>query len=419
MHVTTCVAKFVEGSSAHRNIFAVNGHPQGARYGGDPYQRSGRDLRLDLFRGLSLIFIFVDHVPDNVLSYLTLQSFSFCDAAEVFIFISGYAAAIVYGKALQRRGSIIATAQIYRRVWQLYVAHIFLFVIFAALVFYATLNVQHQDYNEDLGIDNFVDEPNIAIVKTLLLQYQPKYLDILPLYVVLLGIFPLVLLLLRRHLALPVMVSAVIYLLTLHFGWQPHSYPDDEAWYFNPLAWQFLFVIGATAGYAPYSRQVLTMPSAWLAKLAIGITVAVAIIHISWTIHGAYEAFPGLLLQELSPLVDDKANLAPLRLASFLALAVTAGYLVRRNNRLLYTPVARLIIRCGQHSLQVFCLGVLLAVLGEILLTSVRDDIAMQLAISLAGIVLMVAIGGLLTWYKEGNAMRSDAVFAADTNAAR
>jgi len=75
------------------------------------------------------------------------------------------------------------------------------------------------------------------------------------------------------------MVSGVIYLLTLHFGWQPHSYPDDEAWYFNPLAWQFLFVIGATAGYAPYSRQVLTMPSAWLAKLAIGITVAVAIIH--------------------------------------------------------------------------------------------------------------------------------------------
>ncbi len=138
---------FAVVSHAHRNIFAVNGHPQGARYGGDPHQRSGRDLRLDLFRGLSLIFIFVDHVPDNVLSYLTLQSFSFCDAAEVFIFISGYAAAIVYGKALQRRGSVIATAQIYRRVWQLYVAHIFLFVIFAALVFYATLNVQHQDYN--------------------------------------------------------------------------------------------------------------------------------------------------------------------------------------------------------------------------------------------------------------------------------
>src|SRR5262245_52740821 len=337
---------------AHRNIFAVNGHPQGARYGGDPHQRSRRDLRLDLFRGLALLFIFIDHVPDNVLSYLTLQSFSFCDAAEVFIFISGFAAATVYGKAFQRRGSIVATAQIYRRVWQLYVAHIFLFVLFAAVVCYATMSVGTENYSEDFGIDNFVEEPNLAIIKTLLLQYQPQYLDILPLYVVLLGVFPLMLLLLERHLVLALAVSGTIYLLTLYFGWHPKSYPDNDAWFFNPLAWQFLFVIGATAGYAPYSRQVLTIPSALLAKLAIGITVAVAIIHISWTIHGAYEAFPGLLLQELSPLIDDKANLAPLRLASFLALAVTAGHLVRRNNRLLHTPVARLIIRCGPHSLQ-------------------------------------------------------------------
>src|SRR5262249_2400979 len=125
---------------------------------------------------------------------------------------------------------------------------------------------------------------------------------------------------------------------------------------------------------------------------------------------------PGLLLQSLLPLVD-KANLAPIRLVSFLALAITAGHLMRRDNRLLHTPVARLIIRCGQHSLQVFCLGVLLAVLGEILLTSVRDDIVMQIAISVAGIVLMIAISGLLTWYKEGTAMRSDAVIAAETNA--
>src|SRR5205809_2519394 len=384
-------------------------------YGAAPEQRTGRDLRLDLFRGLSLLFIFIDHIPNNVLSYMTLHSIAFSDAAEVFVFISGFAAATVYGKALERQGPIAAAGHIYRRVWQLYVAHIFTFVLFAATICYATLAVQNQTYSEDFGIDNFIDEPQVAIIKALLLQYQPQFLDILPIYMIFLGIFPVVLLLLRRSLLLPLIVSAVIYLLTLHFGWQPHSYPDDEAWYFNPLAWQFLFVIGATAGYAPYSRQVLTMPSAWLAKLAIGITVAVAIIHISWTIHGAYEAFPGLLLQELSPLVDDKANLAPLRLASFLVLAVTAGHLVRRNNRLLHTPVARLIIRCGQHSLQVFCLGVLLAVLGEILLTSVRDDIAMQLAISLAGIVLMVAIGGLLAWYKEGNAMRSDAVIAADT----
>src|SRR5437899_9311539 len=284
-----------------------------ARYGGadaDPNQHSRRDLRLDLFRGLSLVFIFIDHIPNNVLSYMTLHSIAFSDAAEVFVFISGYAAATVYGKALERQGPIAAAGHIYRRVWQLYVAHIFTFVLFAATICYATLAVQNQTYSEDFGIDNFIDEPQVAIIKALLLQYQPQFLDILPIYMIFLGIFPVVLLLLRRSLLLPLSVSAAIYLLTWRFGWQPHSYPDDESWYFNPSAWQFLFVIGPTSRYAPYSRQVLTMPSAWLAKLAIGITVAVAIIHISWTIHVAYEAFPALLFQELSPYVEDKSNLA-------------------------------------------------------------------------------------------------------------
>ena len=112
-------------------------HPQASRYGNahaDLNQQTGRDVRLDLFRGLSLFFIFIDHIPNNVLSYVTLRSIGFSDAAEVFVFISGYAAATVYGKALRRQGSIFATAQIYRRVWQLYIAHIFTFVVFVAIM---------------------------------------------------------------------------------------------------------------------------------------------------------------------------------------------------------------------------------------------------------------------------------------------
>src|SRR5207253_1541708 len=104
----------------------------------------------------------------------------------------GYTAAIFYGRALQRQGWLIATAQIYRRVWQLYVAHILIFMIFAAEVSYATLKVHNQTYSGDLGLDTFLDQPHVAVVKTVLLQYQPELLDILPLYVVLLGVFPLV-----------------------------------------------------------------------------------------------------------------------------------------------------------------------------------------------------------------------------------
>jgi hypothetical protein len=159
----------------------------------------------------------------------------------------------------------------------------------------------------------------------------------------------------------------------------------------------------------------LPVQSRWLPKFAIVITVAVAVVNLSWTIHGAYDAFPGLLLQELSPFVD-KANLAPLRLVSFFALAVTAVHFVGRNNRLLRCRMAQLIVRCGQHSLQVFCLGILLSVLGQILLTSLRDDIAMKLAISLGGIALMTGLAGLLTWYKANDSMHSDAAIAASTN---
>jgi hypothetical protein len=403
------------------SVMSERKSPQ-ACYGGvpaDASQQSGRDLRLDLFRGLALLFIFIDHIPDNVLSYVTLHSVAFSDAAEVFVFISGYAAAMVYGKALHRQGCMAAAGRIYRRVSQLYAAHILTFAVLAAGVCYATLRVHDQNYTEDFGIDNFVDEPQAAIIKLLLLQYQPQFLDILPIYMIFLGVLPLLLLLLRSWLPLPLLISGALYLLTWRFGWQPHSYPDDDGWFFNPLAWQFLFVIGATAGYAPYSRQSLPINSAWLGKLSVGIAIAIGIISVSWTIHSAYEAFPALLQRELSPLVEDKADLAPLRLISFLALAIASAHIVPRDSRLLRGPVAQWIIRCGQHSLQIFCLGILLSVFGYIVLTSVRADIPMQLAIDFGGILLMVAVAALLTWSKASGRRSAAAVAASTTSAAR
>ena len=95
-----------------------------------------RDLRLDFFRGLALFCIFIDHLPNNILSEFTLQSVMFSDAAEVFILISGYTAGLVYGRAVERQGFVIAGVRIYHRVWQLYVAHVFLFMMFIAMVAY-------------------------------------------------------------------------------------------------------------------------------------------------------------------------------------------------------------------------------------------------------------------------------------------
>src|SRR6202140_3532740 len=101
-----------------------------------PYLAPGRDLRLDFFRGLALWFIFLDHIPNNIVSWITIRNYGFSDATEIFIFISGYTAAFVYGKAMHDRGFIVASARILRRAWQIYVAHIFLFAIYLAEISY-------------------------------------------------------------------------------------------------------------------------------------------------------------------------------------------------------------------------------------------------------------------------------------------
>jgi len=103
---------------------------------------TARDVRLDFFRGVALFLIFVDHIPGNVLSHFTVQSIGFSDAAEIFIFVSGYTAALVYGRAMLKQGGVIASVKVFHRVWQLYVAHIFIFLIFTALVSYNALTFQ-------------------------------------------------------------------------------------------------------------------------------------------------------------------------------------------------------------------------------------------------------------------------------------
>ena len=107
-----------------------------------PVIASGRDIRLDLFRGLALWFIFLDHIPDNVVSWITVRNWGFSDATEIFVFISGYTAAFVYGKAMRERGFVVAGARILRRAWQIYVAHIFLFAIYMAEISYVATSFE-------------------------------------------------------------------------------------------------------------------------------------------------------------------------------------------------------------------------------------------------------------------------------------
>src|SRR5499433_2095814 len=157
-----------------------------------------RDLRLDLFRGIGLWAIFLDHIPFNVVSWITIRNYGFSDAAEMFVFISGYTAAFVYGRAMRERGFVISGARILKRAWQIYVAHIFLFAIYMAEISYVATSFENPLYAEEMNILDFLKQPDQTIIQALLLKFKPANMDVLPLYIVLLIFFPPVLWLLQR-----------------------------------------------------------------------------------------------------------------------------------------------------------------------------------------------------------------------------
>src|SRR3954451_7454455 len=209
---------------------------------------ANRDLRVDFFRGLALWWIFVDHIPGNWIAQFSLRNFALCDSTEVFVLLAGYAAGLAYGRSMDRYGWLFAGADVLRRAWVLYIAHIFLFVVFSTQVSYSATALDRSDYLEEIHVDALADAPYRAMLEALLLSYQPAYLNILPMYIVLLGSFAFVLPLLRMP-ALLLGLSGAAYIAVRSTGYNLPSW-TGEGWYFNPIAWQFLFMIGAVLSYA-------------------------------------------------------------------------------------------------------------------------------------------------------------------------
>ena len=145
-----------------------------------------RDLRVDFFRGLALWWIYTDHIPGDVLGDFSLRNFAMCDATEVFVLLAGYGAGLSYGNGLGRNGYISTAADVMKRAWTLYIAHIFLFVLFTAQVTYSATALNRLNYLEETRLDVLGDDPYRSMLEALLLRFQPSLLNILPLYVVLL-----------------------------------------------------------------------------------------------------------------------------------------------------------------------------------------------------------------------------------------
>jgi hypothetical protein len=356
------------------------------------------DLRLCLLLGIAAWFLFVDHVPHNAVGMLTLRNFGFSGATDLFVFVGGYTAAILYGKMMLERGFIVAATRVFKRLWQLYAAYVVLFVIYIDLIGYVARKAAAPEIIGEFNVTGIVDHTIRTLIYGLLLQAKPLNLDVLQLFIVLMAFFPFVLFALMRRPNLTITASAVLYVVARHLDWNLSAYPDGR-WYFNPFCWQLLFVLGA---WLALSGAKTMRAIHALQKLSILRTAALLYLLFALIVTLAGK-FPQLAAMIPVPVLDtflpnDKENIAPYRVLHFLALAFLISYLMPRDWRGFQSSALQPLMKCGQEWLPVFCAGVFLSFAGHFILITGPDSIAMQVLVSIAGMAAMTGVAYYVSW---------------------
>jgi hypothetical protein len=370
----------------------------------------GRDYRLDLLRGLAVWAIFLDHTPNNSVNWITQRNYGFSDAADLFVFISGYTASFVYARTLLERGFVVAGTRLIKHAWQIYVAHVLLFVIYITEIWYLAQRYNDSNLENEFNVAIFMHFPAETLYQGLILSFKPVNMDVLPLFIVLMLVFPPVLWALLRRPNLTLAASFLLYLAARHFSWNLPAYPIGS-WYFNPLCWQLLFILGGwfalggsiESGPLIQSRVLLILGSAYLV-FALIMTMAGRFPELAHTM-------PAWLVEAFNP--NDKTNLAPYRLIHFIILAFFITRFMPRDWPGLQWLAFRPAIKCGQRSLEVFCFGVFLAALAHVALVESSNYIWMQILVSVVGIALMTALAYYRSWSKDVD--RSHAKASAST----
>jgi hypothetical protein len=357
-----------------------------------------RELRLDLFRGLALWLIYIDHVSPDLLTWFTIRNYGFSDAAEIFIFISGFTAALVYGRATFEKGFVIGTARIARRVWQIYTAHLLLFMVLMAEIAFVTAWSGKQFYIHEMVAEDFFRQPGADMIQALFLRFRPLNMDVLPLYVVLMCGLPVVLLLAKWKHDLPLVLSVALYIVANRLDLHLSTYPDGF-WSFNPFGWQLLFVFGAWCALGGARRLQPIVASPITFWVSVAYLCAAFSLTMTWYFPQLEVFVPGWLSYWIYPI--DKTDFDILRFAHFLALAVVALRFVPANWAGLRSAWAQPLILCGQYSLQIFALGVALSFAGYALLTELDAGVALHFIVGAAGIFILYGVARVFTWYKS------------------
>lgn len=367
---------------------------------------AGRDYRLDLLRGFANWAIYLDHIPNNAVNWLTQRNYGFSDAADLFVFISGYTASFVYARIMLERGFIVGGTRLTKRAWQIYVAHVFLFVIYIAEIGYLAHRYHDPNLENEFNVAGFMHDPARTLIEGLILAFKPVNMDVLPLYILLMVVFPPVLWAMLRRPNITLAGSFLLYLAARHFDWNLAAYPTGT-WYFNPFCWQLLFVFGGwfALGGAVESQRIIRSR----ALLVVG--GAYLVFALVMTMAGRFpelaHMMPSWLYDAFNP--NDKTNLAPYRILHFVILAFFITRFLPRDWPGLQWPVFRPLIKCGQQSLEVFCTGVFLAVVAHVVLVEVSGELWMQIVVSVVGIALLTVVAYYRSWSKAVDRARPKA----------
>jgi hypothetical protein len=351
--------------------------------GASGQRRLKRDARVDALRGIALIMIFIDHVPGNLLGLATLRNFGFSDAAELFVLLAGFSSMVAYGGSFDRDGLRTGLRRVFLRCMRLYVFQVIL--LLTVLVVAGWWLRRFGITPSDSGAP-YVRSGLAGLKRGLALQALPASLNILPLYIILLGLFPLIYGLIRLS---PVVALAASFALWLAVNLDPSlnltNWLDGNGWFFNPFAWQFLFVLGAL-GVLVMQQHDGNIPRPMWVRLACYGYLGFALVSVApWAGWGLSDARP-------IPLeMPDKTVLAPLRVLNIVAIAILAlGS--ERFRELASSPALRFLVVCGRNSLEVFSLGTMLAMLCRLTFRTFGVTPLTQVLANGLGLGLMLAL---------------------------
>lgn len=366
-----------------------------------------RDIRLDFFRGIAMFIILIAHIPDNWATLWIPARFGFSDATEMFVFCSGMASAIAFGGTFARAGWAIGTVRVAYRVWQVYWAHIGMFLtLAAALAWIDATGAFSADYTRGLNLDPFLNRTAETLPALMTLTYVPNYFDILPMYLVILAMMPLVIWLagVARGLA-AAFVIALWLAANLQWTGLPAEPWSSRVWFFDPFGWQLLFFTGFA-----FMRGWLPAPP--ITPLLLAVAGAIVILSVPLAYFRILNEFPELraIRREIDFLVW-KTDFGFLRYAHFLALAYLAlAFAGPGGARLMasgtgaagqvWNGFVGVVLKVGQQSLLVFVFSMVLARLLGIVLDVMGSSLASMLAINLGGAALIIGAAYAGGWIK-------------------